>query len=904
MRSRSSSIYRLVHKDYNEKLDEYLPQRADFYDLVTVSLPAGHAIVRNGIWYHCCSANSTMPQQGWKIHVSATPANAREILGSVIDVLFKHGDTDFKFALDMSILFLLNSKNWSRGGSGKFVTIYPKDNSNFLELIENLHVATRGMSGPYILSDYRYKESGVVFYRYGGMRLHDVLNIKGERTPMLIRPDGTAIPDERLAYPITPAWADNIIPVEEDPACQEGDATLGSGRYLVEKVLDFSNAGGVYLAVDQQTNNRVVIKEARPFINDASDGHDAVSMLQKEFQILTELKDTPIAPGPIEIFQEWEHWFLVEEYIEGSQLSAHTAESILLRTRVDEKTCAGWYQNFCRLAVNLAKAIEILHSRNIVFADLSTNNIMLTEGKTELKLIDFEGAYRVGIDQPSRLYTPGFASQDRLDQSVPAFEDDYYSIGAVLLSCLLPINGLGHLKPEAKSEMLTLVEKEGLLPPAVAQAILNLLRNETGLRPRPAELVQIVDLSQPPRLKGSVDCRETDYQAVVGAIISHIESAATYNRRDRLFPADSKVFTTNPLSVAHGAAGVAYAMMKIKAEFPERVVNWMLGQKITRESYAPGLYLGVSGIAWVLQEIGLERQAQKLFDLATDHPLLHDSPDLFYGTAGWGMTNLRFFLQGGDELYLDEAIDAGRHLLRASCMPGFKYSWEQQIEGRLGLAHGGSGIALFLLYLYLTTNDERYLGAARDALERDLAFGVETKDKGTSWGSSISFPSPIYPYWRYGSAGIGMAALRFAKFLGDDRYNSVLQNIFVDTDRKYAVLPGRFIGLAGLGDFMLDMHDATSEPRYLDSAFKIAEGIMFFRVNRSGITFPGETLSRLSCDYGAGSAGISLFLNRLSGRQGNDFMLDSFFGWGLPTSGEKIKIAPARMSGSMAKLQS
>jgi hypothetical protein len=73
------------------------------------------------------------------------------------------------------------------------------------------------------------------------------------------------------------------------------------------------------------------------------------------------------------------------------------------------------------------------------------------------------------------------------------------------------------------------------------------------------------------------------------------------------------------------------------------------------------------------------------------------------------------------------------------------------------------------------------------------------------------------------------------------------------------------------------MYDLSGERRFLESADKVAEGIMHFRVQRDGTAFPGELLSRLCCDYGTGSAGIALFLNRLLGRQKNDFMLDELF---------------------------
>ena len=77
----------------------------------------------------------------------------------------------------------MNSKRWARQGAGKFITIYPFDEDQFVSVIEQLHQATRQFEGPYILSDRRYKDSKVVFYRYGGMSPFKVLNIKGEKVP-------------------------------------------------------------------------------------------------------------------------------------------------------------------------------------------------------------------------------------------------------------------------------------------------------------------------------------------------------------------------------------------------------------------------------------------------------------------------------------------------------------------------------------------------------------------------------------------------------------------------------------------------------------------------------------------------------------------------------------------------
>src|SRR5215472_2060581 len=178
MRSSPNVIFRLFHADYPESFAAYSPQTTDFYDVVRSQLPEGWRIQRQDMWFYCSSPLQTLPSQGWKIHVSAALSNAATILSNVASVLFKHGDISFKFALDRTLLSLLNGKSWPRGASGKFITIYPSDSCRFLEVIEEIDHATVGMHGPYILSDCRYKASRVVFYRYAGMRTQTALNVK------------------------------------------------------------------------------------------------------------------------------------------------------------------------------------------------------------------------------------------------------------------------------------------------------------------------------------------------------------------------------------------------------------------------------------------------------------------------------------------------------------------------------------------------------------------------------------------------------------------------------------------------------------------------------------------------------------------------------------------------------
>ena len=178
MPSTLNLIYHLLHKDYPENFSAYIPQTKDFYDMVHSQLPENWSIQRGDMWFYCSPPFYQIPLQGWTIHISATSGNCREILDSIASVLIKYDDASFKFALDRSRLSLLNSKNSPMMASRKFITIYPADSHRFFKLIEEVHQATIGMQGPCIFSDYRYRNSQVVFYRYNDVRTHTALSKK------------------------------------------------------------------------------------------------------------------------------------------------------------------------------------------------------------------------------------------------------------------------------------------------------------------------------------------------------------------------------------------------------------------------------------------------------------------------------------------------------------------------------------------------------------------------------------------------------------------------------------------------------------------------------------------------------------------------------------------------------
>ena len=132
------------------------------------------------------------------------------------------------------------------------------------------------------------------------------------------------------------------------------------------------------------------------------------------------------------------------------------------------------------------------------------------------------------------------------------------------------------------------------------------------------------------------------------------------------------------------------------------------------------------------------------------------------------------------------------------------------------------------------------------------------------------------PYHRWGSAGIGAVLLRYRAANDDPVIEETLKHAVVDCDRKYAVFPGRFAGLAGIGDFAIDMMQfGYQTPRARRICRKVLDGVMLFALEkREGLAFPGEGGTRISCDFGTGGAGIATFMHRFLDGAGPAFMVD------------------------------
>ncbi|MFI2041411.1 lanthionine synthetase C family protein [Streptomyces bottropensis] len=352
----------------------------------------------------------------------------------------------------------------------------------------------------------------------------------------------------------------------------------------------------------------------------------------------------------------------------------------------------------------------------------------------------------------------------------------------------------------------------------------------------------------------------------LGSTTEFMLNTADYSRTERLWPAEPAVFDTNPLSVAHGACGPALYLNSpaTPGELPDRAVRWILDSPVSTDSYPPGLYLGLAGMACTLFRLGLPERGIEVMRLACRSPLLFDEPGFLLGAAGWGQAALHFYRGTGNDLWLQWAVRAGEYLLRTARHDGDTCYWIRNDDGRVhyGFGHGASGIAMFLCGLQASTGTEAFGSAASKAVAFDLKH---QSDSGLccAWqrfeGDTLEMP-----YLVHGSAGIGSALLRCHAATGEAHYLTTAYRIAQGSFVKFAAAPGLFEGLTGIAEFMLDMHRFTGEGQYLDQALDMAESVGWFAIRTDeGVAWPGKWLDNISNDYAAGAAGIGLFFARL-----------------------------------------
>ncbi|HEU0055505.1 MAG TPA: class III lanthionine synthetase LanKC [Longimicrobium sp.] len=875
--------FTLVDRLFYEPLDRYVPNDV-YLAPIREMLGPEWSHLQAGFWTQCLVPGTDFLKQGWKIHLSSTPENARELLRRVVPLLDERR-VPFKFVSDPAMHAMSLSKTWPREAAGKFMTIYPSSDEAFKELVVELDARTRDLRGPYILSDRPYADSRTVFYRYGEHIGGNEVNAQGFFRHVIHSPTGDEMDDTRTPYYQRPAWVDDPYGHRAVENVREtGRQVKLADRYRVIEALKFNSNGGIYLAEDERTGGLVVVREARPLVGMWAPGMDAISMLQKEARILEKLSPLGLCPGFVDLFQQWEHWFLVQDRIDGHTMWQHAIAFYWgVRSRPTPRES---FRLLRRAILAVMDGMQAFHDKGVVLRDMTRTNVLMSPAGRPI-FIDFEMAYEMDRDDPPVPgFTPGFASNDQLLTRTPTPADDHFALGALILDMVtfmapgLPLHRQGIMNALRR----TLADLE--LPREIAEVVDGLMDQDASRRWTPDRVraaLTSVPLRDVPAARASASPAQVadpfsivarpaptaelrrQVEGTIPGVIDFIRSSASPERTDRLFPASPEVFLTNAVNLHFGAAGVMSFVRAAGAPVEEAWVDWIVA-RLRARPVPPGLYVGRAGVAMAMADFGRPELALELVDGLKDDPLTELASGLFYGAAGVGVALLSLARRLDRPELTAQAVEIGERLLRTGKRSGKGSYWHpERHRVPLGLGHGQAGIALFLAYLHAVTGDARYLETARRALAFDLRHVLRTSGE-VLWTPTTDAGAgePKSPHVEFGAAGIGMVALRMYQVTRDPQHLAWAWECARGVCERFTNKLWYGYGLSGFGQFLLDMHRFVGDENCLNTAWYHAEAILSHRIpTRSGIGFPGLELARMSCDFGMGSAGIGWFMLRL-----------------------------------------
>ncbi|WP_327028284.1 class III lanthionine synthetase LanKC [Micromonospora sp. NBC_01740] len=781
-------------------------------------------------WLIYAPEGGTLPQQGWKIHVSATLDNAERVLDAVWDYCVPRG-LSFKFLRGPRTLLLRNSKYASRAASGKFVTVYPRDDAELELVCKELDELLAGEPGPYILSDLRHG-AGPVHVRYGGFAARYCHSPDGQVVPAIEDDTGTLVPDRRDPVFHVPSWV--TLPDFLGPHLAARNATsTDEVPYRIEKVIHFSNGGGLYVGRDVRTDTQLVLKEARPHAGLDADGADAVARLAREADALRRLADLPQVPRVHDEFALGEHRFLALEFIEGRPLNKVLVDRYPLidadATDADRAAYTRWALDVHR---QVEEVVTAIHDRGLVYGDLHLFNVMVRPDD-RIALVDFEVAAPIDGHRRPGLRNQGFAAPR--DRTGPAV--DRYALACLRLALFLPLTQLVRLGPDKAAHLADVIAAHFPVPRDLLD---DAVREITG--PAPADAGGAPDLT--------VDVGPAHRDRLARAILA----SATPDRDDRLFPGDIEQFRSGGLNLAHGAAGVLYALHVSGAgRWPEHE-KWLV-----RHATAPpsgtrcGFYDGLHGVAYALDALGRRQDALDVLDICLRQPLDGLDHSLSGGLAGIALNLAELAGRTGETALRDAAWRVAERVVdQLADDPGPDISGGRNPYA--GLLRGRTGPALLLVRLHELTGDEALLDHAATALRQDLRRCVVRPDGALE----VNEGWRTMPYLGQGSVGIGLVLDEYLRHRADERFAEASAGVRRAARSPFYAQSGLFAGRAGIIAYLAAYPDDPGLCRERDA--QVARLAWHALPYRDGTAFPGEQLLRLSMDLGTGTAGVLLAL--------------------------------------------
>ncbi|QDT85312.1 Serine/threonine-protein kinase PknL [Gimesia chilikensis] len=673
-------------------------------------------------WRFFRPRGALLPVQGWKIHISTSAPESLRMLKAVTPLLIE-SQAAFKFPRHLEDIVFLNSGDGGISMLGKIVTIYPTDLQQAQQLIPLLEEVWTSSDGPEVVTDLRRRSGAAVSFRYGIFGKSPVLtDSRGIHQFALSSSDGTLYPDSRDRapdmLPPDPPYAG--VPAEACPVNPGKTFTVDDQRYSALHQISETARATVYLGIDLQSFDSVVIKVGRPGVGGNLSGDDISTQLRREYQFLKRLEPRGVSPRAIGFSAD--RWpVLITEDIRGTELNQLPREERIQSLPL------------------LAEALNQIHQANLVHGDIKPGNALLSGGV--VRLIDFELTVEQG-EAGSRGGTRGHIAPEIDGEIAADFSRDIYALAGCVFEAVLGIPP--GLLPGNGQQLADLLKNEG---ECSAAAVIEALTNpDPEMRPGMDNVCRMLREFADDHQADSGSSLPVEKQDTVALQqwADHVARKAGRQIDQYLKSEGNQSWWRNSHNMRHfdceainlGAAGILLGLVSIDQacqtdEFSHRLragAEWLASR--SPRGQAAGLFTGNAGVALALCTIGKRYQSAKSIQAGLNRleyaALDHRELDLFSGCAGviWSACLMAEILE--DAFPIDmiqptlKRLNECRHLRKQ--MPFWSINREREPD-YLGCAHGSAGIALAFGALGRQTDDDRLTEQAIDTFYRLARFG-------------------------------------------------------------------------------------------------------------------------------------------------------------------------------------
>lgn len=813
----------------------------------------------NDNWHYMMNLSKKLPDQGWKIHISANLHDAQELLKEVSNYLLSR-NISFKFIPDIYTLELSYSKNADRIEAGKFITIYPQNDLEFCNLLDPLkEIVDKYLEGPFILNDQQWKESNV-FYRYGGFK--EMTTVKNGVPVFAIRDmNGNYVEDKRVPYYCKPDFIEEPAYVRENNEFPSQDEFNGLNDLTIEGALHFSNAGGVYAG--KYNNKDVIIKEGRPFIGIDQNEYDGFERVKSEYSTLCKLKDIDEVVSPIGYKEIWKHNYLIEEEVSGITLGEYMSINYPFNNNSDVSS----YKEKAFIIINkLIKIVEKLHNHGVAIVDFQLENIMIDINENcndvDVKIIDFESAAKVSDKYKPNLVTPDYTSF----QSKTFGDADWYILNRIARNIFLPTETVMFYSPELeKIQNDNIARKFGDDVVKFLNKVEKKCAKYTEIYRQPAFYKKEVNV---PNNTVSIENLENNISSLENGIVSNLN----YNSINLIY-GDIGQYNEpiiSNLSICHGAIGAILALNRCDSSVlkEEKFDKWLkdikrilLNYVSNNDSYDIGLFTGLSGIALVLYDLGEKKIAEKLIDCCNSTQSALDI-SLYSGLSGIGLVNLVLYKVTKEKKYLNKTIEFADEILER--YESGEFDSQNEYEGRMGLVKGWTGPVLFLWKLGIGTNNKKYISGAIKIFDKVISTSIVNTSDGTILSDKSKGMNRMLPYLDTGFAGVAMMVMEMCEDMPDivhEKYDDIWLTMKKDGGYFCTYQCCLFSGTAGLIIYENAVRNLFKEDKSLNIYLSALNNYLLRAKDKANETLvPGPFGEKCSMDYETGAAGVMLSL--------------------------------------------